>query len=82
MGRQFCVSTSTVDVFSTLAKGNGLCLSALFDQNKKPTESTARTREKIGQGITFASTIATTTLTANNNVDLNNSLTCLNETTQ
>ena len=50
VGRQFPVSSSTVDVFSTLPKGNGLCLSSLFDQNKKPTESTSRTRDKIGQG--------------------------------
>ena len=50
MGRQFPVSTSSVDVFATFAKGNGLCLSTLFEQNKKPTESTTRTREKIGQG--------------------------------
>ena len=50
MGRQFPVTSSTVDVFSALPKGNGLCLASLFDQNKKPTESTSRTREKIGQG--------------------------------
>ena len=52
VGRQFPVSTSTVDVFATLEKGNGLCLSSLFEQNKRPTEATSRTREKIGQGKT------------------------------
>jgi hypothetical protein len=50
VGRQFPVSGATVDVFSVLPKGNGLCLSSIFDQNKKPTDATVRTREKIGQG--------------------------------
>ena len=56
MGRQFPVSTSSVDVFASLEKGNGLCLSSLFEQNKRPTEATARTREKIGQGKNSSST--------------------------
>jgi hypothetical protein len=30
---------------------SGLCLASLYKQNKKPSESTARTREKFGQGL-------------------------------
>jgi len=51
VGRLFPVSASTFEVFSALPKGDGLCLASLFKQNKKPSESTTRTREKIGQGI-------------------------------
>jgi len=51
VGRLYPVSASTIEVFSALPKGDGLCLASLFKQNKKPSESTARTREKIGQGI-------------------------------
>ena len=50
VGRLYPVSASTIEVFSALPKGDGLCLASLFKQNKKPSESTARTREKIGQG--------------------------------
>ena len=51
VGRLYPVSASTIEVFSALPKADtGLCLASLYKQNKKPSESTARTREKIGQG--------------------------------
>jgi len=57
VGRLVPVSSSHIEVFSLLPKskgrheGSGLCLATLFKQNKSPSESTAKTREKIGQGI-------------------------------
>jgi MAD (mothers against decapentaplegic) family protein 6/7 len=51
VGRQFPVSSASVDVFCALPKGNGLCLASLFGQNKRPSEATARTRAKIGEGV-------------------------------
>ena len=54
VGRLYPVSASTIEVFSALPKADaGLCLASLYKQNKKPSESTARTREKIGQGLFF-----------------------------
>lgn len=56
VGRLVPVSSSHIEVFSLLPKskgrheGSGLCLATLFKQNKSPSESTAKTREKIGQG--------------------------------
>jgi len=53
VGRLYPVTASTIEVFSALPKAvrDGLCLASLFKQNKRPSESTTRTREKIGQGI-------------------------------
>jgi MAD (mothers against decapentaplegic) family protein 6/7 len=51
IGRLYPVSASTIEIFSVLPKGDGLCLASLFEQNDSPSESTARTRKKIGQGI-------------------------------
>jgi len=59
VGRLHPVSSSHIEVFSLLPKSKGrhesseagLCLATLFKQNKSPSESTAKTREKIGQGI-------------------------------
>ena len=55
VGRLYPVSASHIEVFSFLPKGrhedSGLCLATLFKQNKSPSESTAKTREKIGQGM-------------------------------
>ena len=58
VGRLVPVSSSHIEVFSLLPKpkgrhessSGGLCLATLFKQNKSPSESTAKTREKIGQG--------------------------------
>ena len=51
VGHLVPVSSSSIEIFSALPKGqDGLCLTSLFKQNKRPSESTTRTREKIGQG--------------------------------
>lgn len=52
VGHLIPVSSSSIEIFSALPKSkDGLCLKSLFKENKRPSESTTRTREKIGQGI-------------------------------
>ena len=51
VGHLIPVSSSSIEIFSALPKSkDGLCLKSLFKENKRPSESTTRTREKIGQG--------------------------------
>jgi len=57
VGRLFPVTHPQAMVFSTLPRpstsniGDQMCLQALAQSNKKPSESTTRTREKIGLGL-------------------------------
>lgn len=51
VGRQYPVSDNSVEVFSALPKGNGLCLATLFEENQKPSKDTVKTRQKIGKGF-------------------------------
>jgi len=55
VGRLFQVRSPGVEVFSQLPRpsplGDALCLATLAANNLKPSESTLRTREKIGLGV-------------------------------
>jgi len=55
VGRQFPVSHPQAAVFSTLprppGRGDQMCLETLARSNNKPSESTLRTRDKIGLGL-------------------------------
>jgi len=55
VGRLFQVRSTGVEVFSQLPRpsplGDAMCLATLAGHNLKPSESTMRTREKIGLGI-------------------------------
>merc|ERR1719495_1620543 len=55
VGRLFQVQSPGVEVFSQLPRpsplGDAMCLATLATNNLKPSESTLRTREKIGLGV-------------------------------
>lgn len=55
VGRLFQVRSSGVEVFSQLPRpsplGDAMCLATLASNNLKPSESTLKTREKIGLGL-------------------------------
>jgi len=55
VGRLFQVRSPGVEVFSQLPRpsplGDALCLATLANNNLKPSESTLKTREKIGLGV-------------------------------
>lgn len=54
VGRLFPVTRNSVNVFSELPHGDGLCLATLADLNKIKTDSVLRTRDKIGLGVTIS----------------------------
>lgn len=55
VGRLFQVRSTGVEVFSQLPRpsplGDAMCLATLATNNLKPSESTLKTREKIGLGV-------------------------------
>jgi len=55
VGRLFPVHSTGVEVFSQLPRpsplGDAMCLATLATNNLKPSESTLKTREKIGLGL-------------------------------
>jgi hypothetical protein len=57
VGRLFQVRSTGVEVFSQLPRpsplGDAMCLATLATNNLKPSESTLKTREKIGLGKFF-----------------------------
>ncbi|XP_023236973.1 mothers against decapentaplegic homolog 6-like isoform X1 [Centruroides sculpturatus] len=53
VGRLYHVYKSSLDIFSQVARGEGLCLSTLAQNHTTSNDSVLKTRDKIGLGLTL-----------------------------